>query len=741
MLFILFKHANIANGKDRRCKYEDGDMEDMSLEELEKLQQQTRHHRKTPKTTMQPEQVTSSEFSFNEKDYNELKERYLTQKVLKNQQLPGGMTLRRTYRDRYIDVRELKFKKLRQKIDSLQKDDKDIEIYKLLSQLKEWEINPKRDALWRSLGVVDGDCVNELVDLTAEDEKVCIDVDEEEAKPYHIEPVCSASENNMRRLLDIDESDVKLDNSPNGYDESDAYRHASAPSIVISNISSEITFDHEVVDNECNIVSPEKPSSVDKKLTPEAVHSGLRICKQDSDSSCTAYLHRSAHVSTISDAVDSDITNSTKSITYDQPKSTGPKPDFIKSISSLTQKIRDTTSDEKPDCVNSAEKDNDICSIKLTLNAMKALQKHMISHARSVLIDDYKHLEELYLIPKVQDKSKLASGMVIRKQRRERHIDQPTPRFKKLKRRIDSLLKERKEHEVHLILCQLHQWENDPNQNSIWHGLDGENEKNGEMLVDLTNDTDEDNHCGAGAKKEIKVKRDANKAVTSSKPEHIDCIGDKKFETRQTMKSKHPHEDDFCSSNSSSSSDWCFNSLQGSKLCRSSYPEITEEAAMDMVETKEQCDDNAFDIQSLKMRLPKPQPSNTSKLPFEAFKHGKDLPPSAPVTKIEFKCDPCESIISSISDASRSNVSLPTNCRQSKRAGLDLLATTADTFGKDKKTPFMKQLTGNKDYTTSNTTEDYNHLADGWRTQGKKRRKGEWTPNGHITGKWKGKNG
>ena len=272
-------------------------------------------------------------------------------------------------------------------------------------------------------------------------------------------------------------------------------------------------------------------------------------------------------------------------------------------------------------------------------------------------------------------------------------------------------------------------------------------------------------------KNEIKVKHNANETITSQtasigaksiediKTDHPDnIIGDKKFEAQQATKLNCLDKDD-------SSSDWCSNNLQASMqwqqpACCTDYGDALKrgyatkkEAATNIIGIKRQQDDCTLGIQASNIDRHK-LPSTTNTVPSVVLKSGYNLqaetlintymnaptslPISAPVAKIEFKRDQCESV-STISDTSRSNNSLSTHYYQSKRAGLELLATTADAFGKDKKVPFMKQLTGNRDYTTPNTTEDYNHLADGWRTQGKRRRKGEWTPNGHVTGKWKGK--
>eukprot|EP00804_Cyclotella_cryptica_P026769 CCRYP_007964-RA/>CCRYP_007964-RA protein AED:0.04 eAED:0.04 QI:694/1/1/1/0.6/0.66/6/882/813 len=88
------------------------------------------------------------------------------------------MTLRRQYRDRMINVPTAEFKKLRRRIDFLLKKDERKEVYKILCQLRNWEMNPLRNEVFRDANENGEESVNEYVDLTEDiDDKNCIDVD------------------------------------------------------------------------------------------------------------------------------------------------------------------------------------------------------------------------------------------------------------------------------------------------------------------------------------------------------------------------------------------------------------------------------------------------------------------------------------------------------------------------------------------------------------------------------------
>lgn len=182
---------SLANGKNRRCVYEDGDVEDLSVAELKALafkasklshaSKISNHSLADPKTPC-PEKVKSSNIgctdAFDENDYGELYRRYLTPRILENVDIPRGMTLRRQYRDRMIDKPTDGFKKLRHKIDFLLKTNERKEVYKILSQLRNWEMNPSKNEVFRDTDENDEDAAREYVNLTNDsDDKHCIDVD------------------------------------------------------------------------------------------------------------------------------------------------------------------------------------------------------------------------------------------------------------------------------------------------------------------------------------------------------------------------------------------------------------------------------------------------------------------------------------------------------------------------------------------------------------------------------------
>ena len=134
---------------------------------------------------IQPEAVKSSTGAkptgYDKADYEILKQRYLMPRVREKAELANGITLRRQFRDRLIDQKTPGFKLLKTKVDSLLKKNYHAEVYRLLCQLRDWELNPERTpAAFHEGNRCDGD-VEEVLDLTKEDDgpgKHCIDVDE-----------------------------------------------------------------------------------------------------------------------------------------------------------------------------------------------------------------------------------------------------------------------------------------------------------------------------------------------------------------------------------------------------------------------------------------------------------------------------------------------------------------------------------------------------------------------------------
>ncbi len=139
-------------------------------------------------TSIKPEHVTSSgdsnkasETAFDEKDFEVLRQRYLLPRIQLNTELPTGMTLRRTCKPRLIDLKTPGFQRLRVRIDELTKQNDRGEVYRLLCQVRSYEIDPSRVPAVMQERNQDGD-VNEVFDLTQDNddggEKECYNVDE-----------------------------------------------------------------------------------------------------------------------------------------------------------------------------------------------------------------------------------------------------------------------------------------------------------------------------------------------------------------------------------------------------------------------------------------------------------------------------------------------------------------------------------------------------------------------------------
>jgi len=129
----------------------------------------------------QPDTITSKhstveEESYDEDDYKSLHQRYLMPRIREKVELPGGRMLRRQCKGRMIDQKNSKgFRLLRTKVDSLLKKNRHGEVYRLLCQLRNWELDPRRiPAVFEECG---DEAVKEVLDLTKE-EDTCIDVDD-----------------------------------------------------------------------------------------------------------------------------------------------------------------------------------------------------------------------------------------------------------------------------------------------------------------------------------------------------------------------------------------------------------------------------------------------------------------------------------------------------------------------------------------------------------------------------------
>ncbi len=112
---------------------------------------------------------------FDEADYTTLCQRYLTPRTRINPELPDGMVLRRQYRGRIIDANTPFYRKLRVQVDALLKKNNHEEVYRLLCQLRDWELDPRRvPAMFQSKR--DNEDIVEVFDFTkSNDEPACVD--------------------------------------------------------------------------------------------------------------------------------------------------------------------------------------------------------------------------------------------------------------------------------------------------------------------------------------------------------------------------------------------------------------------------------------------------------------------------------------------------------------------------------------------------------------------------------------
>jgi hypothetical protein len=96
--------------------------------------------------------------------------------VRENESLPGGMHLRRQTMSRLLDQKTFG-KQLGKEVDRLIKKGNRHRVFELLSQLQDFELNPRRVPAALKLILPAGDEVAECVDLTNDSEVECIDVE------------------------------------------------------------------------------------------------------------------------------------------------------------------------------------------------------------------------------------------------------------------------------------------------------------------------------------------------------------------------------------------------------------------------------------------------------------------------------------------------------------------------------------------------------------------------------------
>jgi hypothetical protein len=121
--------------------------------------------------------VAKSSIQFDEQEYEILCNRYLKERVRENESLPGGMTLRRQKKSRLLDQNISGYKQLGKEVDRLLKRGDRHRVFELLSQLRDFELNPRRVPPALKHISPASDEVAECVDLTTDREDECIDVE------------------------------------------------------------------------------------------------------------------------------------------------------------------------------------------------------------------------------------------------------------------------------------------------------------------------------------------------------------------------------------------------------------------------------------------------------------------------------------------------------------------------------------------------------------------------------------
>jgi hypothetical protein len=610
---------------------------------------------------------------------------------------------------------------LKQKIEALKKLSNDEEIYKLLVQLRNWEINTKNREIWRSLGIID-EGVNEYVDLTNEVKRCVVDVETEPeaVRPNHCKSVASqelkSSEESVdlttdeaKRCIDIEtEPEVIPDHcksvasqelkasekSDVGHPEDIVNMQTSqtcnAPSSTVFNALLEGVQQNNAVTGCCNIVSPKKSSSTDGHASSAQVPRCAAASCNNVDIKPPAALSSSpperSHSKT-PNLFDNDDINS-KTNHHAVPFK--PNTDASK-----------FQSDQRVHCGNHLQAHQHFKMVlpaksspitKITDDAVEEIEQYISKEVKRVLSThrndiiladclrklDYEALEKRYLTPEIINQPQLSSGMTIRRKRGERFIDRPGARYRKLRHRIDSLMKQRKQDEVHNILRQLKTWEDNPSWDKVWTDLGVDDEEDGEEFVDLTSDNEDRDlaACEDAERKETYVKNDDS-------GDRISKISD---------------------------TDLAYTCDE--KATKQVIAEPKCEASINHCKAQVTCD--PFTLDAIKRE------------------HNAVSVDAANSVNETLQVQPAASILFSIktkqSDGSIIKTWKKVGRKKLPGAKLEFLAATARSFGKKQKAPFSYAI---------NEEKQEADLAQGWKMQGKKRRKGEWTPSGHLTGKWK----
>lgn len=121
-----------------------------------------------------PDIESTKSTPFDAEEYSALCSRYLLPRIRENEDLPDGTILRRRIGQTIID--QAPYAKLKQRIADLKRRGNDKEIYRLLCELRHWEIHGGRvpDSMDQSVGASE---VVELVDIAATENVVAIDVE------------------------------------------------------------------------------------------------------------------------------------------------------------------------------------------------------------------------------------------------------------------------------------------------------------------------------------------------------------------------------------------------------------------------------------------------------------------------------------------------------------------------------------------------------------------------------------
>jgi len=201
---------------------------------------------KKSRAKSQPDTVTSKhptveEESYDEDDYKSLHERYLMPRIREKVELPGGRMLRRQCKGRMIDQKKSKgYRMLRTKVDGLLKKNRHGDVYRLLCQLRNWELDPRRiPSVFKDCG---DEAVKEVLDLTKEEEEedgsgnTCIDVDDyitDILLPSHTPSSCSLPECPTSGVMQVQPRRVSPDQSSKASSDNSAVQKSPPSSLKI----------------------------------------------------------------------------------------------------------------------------------------------------------------------------------------------------------------------------------------------------------------------------------------------------------------------------------------------------------------------------------------------------------------------------------------------------------------------------------------------------------------------------